>query len=91
VVSLTPLTTKNIVDFIVEYLCEYEAMCKKALTRVQIQIKFKYIPEYWCLTYESALLLSRVYLTMTYRCFELGNESTPVGVRSNKPPTTRYT
>jgi hypothetical protein len=29
---LTPLTTKK-VDFIVEYLCEYEAICKKALTR----------------------------------------------------------
>jgi hypothetical protein len=33
VVSLTPLTTKK-VDFIVEYLFEYEAICKKALTRV---------------------------------------------------------
>jgi hypothetical protein len=32
-VSLTPLTTKK-VDFIVEYLCECEALCKKALTRV---------------------------------------------------------
>jgi hypothetical protein len=32
-VSLTPLTTKK-VYFIVEYLCEYEAICKKALTRV---------------------------------------------------------
>jgi hypothetical protein len=32
-VSLTQLTTKK-VDFIVEYLCEYEAMCKKALTSV---------------------------------------------------------
>jgi hypothetical protein len=32
-VSLTPLTTKN-VDFIVEYLRKYEAICKKALTRV---------------------------------------------------------
>jgi hypothetical protein len=31
-VSLTLLTTKK-VDFIVEYLCEYEAICKKALTR----------------------------------------------------------
>jgi hypothetical protein len=31
-VSLTPLTTKK-VDFIVEYLCKYEATCKKALTR----------------------------------------------------------
>jgi hypothetical protein len=32
-VSLTPLTNKK-VDFIVEYLPEYEALCKKALTRV---------------------------------------------------------
>jgi hypothetical protein len=32
-VSLTPLTTKK-VDFIVEYLREYEAICKKALFRV---------------------------------------------------------
>jgi hypothetical protein len=32
-VSLTPLATKK-VDFIVEYLREYEAICKKALTRV---------------------------------------------------------
>jgi hypothetical protein len=32
-VSLTPLTTKK-ADFIVEYLFEYEAICKKALTRV---------------------------------------------------------
>jgi hypothetical protein len=32
-VSLTLLTTKK-VDFIVEYLYEYEAICKKALTRV---------------------------------------------------------
>jgi hypothetical protein len=31
-VSLTSLTTKK-VDFIVEYLREYEAICKKALTR----------------------------------------------------------
>jgi hypothetical protein len=31
-VSLTPLTTKK-VNFIVKYLCEYEAKCKKALTR----------------------------------------------------------
>jgi hypothetical protein len=29
----TQLTTKK-VDFIVEYLHEYEAICKKALTRV---------------------------------------------------------
>jgi hypothetical protein len=29
---LTPLTTKKF-DFIVEYLREYEATCKKALTR----------------------------------------------------------
>jgi hypothetical protein len=33
VVSLTPLTTKK-GDFIVEYLREYEAICKKALIRV---------------------------------------------------------
>jgi hypothetical protein len=32
-VSLTPLTTKKI-DFIAEYLREYQAICKKALTRV---------------------------------------------------------
>jgi hypothetical protein len=32
-VSLTPLTAKA-VDFIVEYFREYEAICKKALTRV---------------------------------------------------------
>jgi hypothetical protein len=32
-VSLTPLTTKK-VNFIVEYLREYEAICKKALTGV---------------------------------------------------------
>jgi hypothetical protein len=32
-VSLTPLTTKK-VNFQVEYLREYEAICKKALTRV---------------------------------------------------------
>jgi hypothetical protein len=32
VVSLTPLTTKK-VDFLVEYLQDYEAICKKALTR----------------------------------------------------------
>jgi hypothetical protein len=32
-VSLTLLTPKK-VDFIVEYLREYEAMCKKALNRV---------------------------------------------------------
>jgi hypothetical protein len=32
-VSLTLLTTKK-VDFIVEYLREYEAICKKALTSV---------------------------------------------------------
>jgi hypothetical protein len=31
-VSLTPLTTKK-VDFIVKYLREYEAICKKASTR----------------------------------------------------------
>jgi hypothetical protein len=31
--NMTPLTTK-IVDFIVEYLLEYEAIRKKALTRV---------------------------------------------------------
>jgi hypothetical protein len=30
---MTPLNTKK-VDFIVEYLCEYEAMCKMALTCV---------------------------------------------------------
>jgi hypothetical protein len=30
--SITPLTTKKI-DFIVKYLLEYEAICKKALTR----------------------------------------------------------
>jgi hypothetical protein len=32
-VSTTPLTTKK-VDFNVEYFREYEAICKKALTRV---------------------------------------------------------
>jgi hypothetical protein len=32
-VLMTPLTTKK-VEFIVEYLREYEAICKKALTRV---------------------------------------------------------
>jgi hypothetical protein len=32
-VPLTPLTTKK-VDFIIEYLHEYEAICKKASTRV---------------------------------------------------------
>jgi hypothetical protein len=32
-VSLTPLPTKK-VDLIVEYLCEFEAICKKALTSV---------------------------------------------------------
>jgi hypothetical protein len=32
-VSMTPLTT-NKVDYLVEYLREYEAICKKALTRV---------------------------------------------------------
>jgi hypothetical protein len=32
-VSLTSLTTKK-VDFIVEYLREYKAICKKALTGV---------------------------------------------------------
>jgi hypothetical protein len=31
-VSLTPLTTKT-ADFNVEYLREYEAVCKKALAR----------------------------------------------------------
>jgi hypothetical protein len=31
-VSLTPLATKK-VDFLVEYLREYEAICKKALNR----------------------------------------------------------
>jgi hypothetical protein len=31
-VSLTTLTTKT-VDFLVEYLSEYKAICKKALTR----------------------------------------------------------
>jgi hypothetical protein len=30
---MTPLNTKK-VDFIVEYLREYEAICKKALTHV---------------------------------------------------------
>jgi hypothetical protein len=30
-VSLTPMTTKK-VDFLVEYLREYEAICKKTLT-----------------------------------------------------------
>jgi hypothetical protein len=30
---MTPLTTEK-VDFIVEHLREYEAICKKALTRV---------------------------------------------------------
>jgi hypothetical protein len=24
----------GVIDFIVEYLCEYEAICKKALTRI---------------------------------------------------------
>jgi hypothetical protein len=32
-VSLTPLTTKNF-DFAVEYMREYEAICKKASMRV---------------------------------------------------------
>jgi hypothetical protein len=32
-VSLTPLTTKK-VNFTVKYLREYEAICKKAFTRV---------------------------------------------------------
>jgi hypothetical protein len=39
-VSLTPLTTKK-VDFIVEYLRKYEAICKKALTcgsRAQMEL-----------------------------------------------------
>jgi hypothetical protein len=31
--SLTPLTTKK-VDFIVEYLREFEAICKMALTHI---------------------------------------------------------
>jgi hypothetical protein len=30
---MTPLTTKK-VEFLVEYLREYEVICKKALTRV---------------------------------------------------------
>jgi hypothetical protein len=39
-VSLTPLTTEK-VDFIFEYLREYEAICKKALTRVsEAQMEF---------------------------------------------------